>query len=74
MNELSNELSRDHALAAIAAGRIAAAEPIRTIETEALEALADWISFELQDRDDFYQRVLRMNQAELTLNRNEQEN
>ena len=57
MNELQNEISRDHAIAANAAGRIAAAEPIREIETAALEALADWIAFELLDRDRMYQSM-----------------
>ena len=55
--ELQNEISRDHAIAACAAGRIAAAEPIREIESEALSALADWIAFELQDRDRMYQSM-----------------
>jgi len=44
------EKSRDHWIAANAAARIAECEPIENIESEALDALATWIQFELQDR------------------------
>lgn len=48
---LQAEVSRDKWLAALAAIRIGQAEPLSSIETEPLEALKDWITFELMDRD-----------------------
>jgi hypothetical protein len=48
--DLITERSRDHWIAANAAAQIAECKPIENIESEALDALATWIQFELQDR------------------------
>ena len=48
---LREERSRDRWLAVSAAKRLAAREPISTIESEPLENLSEWIRAELQDRD-----------------------
>lgn len=48
---IENELSRDRWLAGDAARRISERTPLREIESEPLEALAELIRAELLDRD-----------------------
>lgn len=50
-DEVLEEISRDHHIAAHAAEQIANNVPLRDIAQEGLEALETWINQELMDRD-----------------------
>ena len=51
-NAMAEEMAREHWIAHHAACRIAECVPLEQIDETELSALADWLSFELQDRSE----------------------